>query len=87
MASKVFTCWHGQLDDRMDEEDIRAYDASIAAERFALAHDDGEDYDIVFVMLVNGSKVEEFKCTFNREVSCRSRQTATHDVPTDEEEV
>ena len=85
MAIKAFTCWHGQLDGRMDEEDIRAYSAGAAAEKFAIAHEEGEDYDIVFVLVED--EVQEFKCTFNREVTCDYRQTATHDVPTDDEEV
>ena len=82
---ETFTCWHGDLHNRIDEDKVRAYDVAEAAERFALAHDEGDDYDIVFVL--EDDEVHEFKCTFEREVTCRPRRMKRHAVPTDDEEV
>lgn len=80
----TFTCWRGDLFNRMDETEIRAYSAGQAAEKLAIQYDEGEDYDIIFVLVED--EVWEFKCTFDRQVTCDYKQTGTYDVPTDDED-
>lgn len=78
-----YTCWRGDLYDRMDETEIRAYSPGRAAEQLARRHDSGEDGDTIFV-LVDG-EIHEYHCRFVRDVTCDYRLATTHDVPADDE--
>lgn len=79
MSVTTYTCWHGEPDDRYDEAEIEARYPDDAARRFALRSDEGEDYDIVFV-LVDG-EVYEYRCRYERDVTCDSRLVKSHGVP------
>ena len=74
--TKAFTCWHGEEHDRYDPREIEADSPDRAAEHFALYCDEGDESDVVYVLV--DDDVHEYKCTFRREVSCSARRVATY---------
>lgn len=84
MKKTDYVCWHGEADERHDETIVTAYDAERAARTFAIQSDEGDDYDIVFV-LVEG-QIYEFRCPYERTVECRPKRVKTHAVPESDDE-
>lgn len=81
----TYACWRGgpDIDDRMDEAEIRAYSAGQAAEKLALRHDEGEDGDTIYV--IDGDEIHEYHCRFVRDVTCDYRCAATWPLPASDE--
>ena len=74
----TFTCWHGEEHDRYDATEVEARTPDAAAHEFALRSDNGDDSDVVYVLVADEGLVHEFKCKFRREVSCSAHRVATY---------
>jgi hypothetical protein len=74
-----YKCWHGEADEPAGEiETVEAACARDAAMRFAIRHDEGEDYDIVFV--AEGGRVYEYRCRYERSVTCNPQMVKDHTI-------